>query len=94
MRSIITRVLMPAVVSSLLMPIVLVIVLGLAGLLASLGDGIGAAVCRGAALAVGVGWLVAVAVTAITAGIVAFDIAVRMPSPGDGSDQAPRRSEE
>jgi hypothetical protein len=94
MRSIITRVLVPAVVSSLLLPIVLVIVLGLAGLLASLGDGVGAAVCRGAALAVGVGWLVAVTVTAITAGIVAVDTAVRMPPPADAGDQTSRHAEE
>jgi len=57
-----------AVVGTLLLPVVLSLVLGLAGLLTGLGDDAGAAVCRGAALVVGVLWLTAlVAATTLNA---------------------------
>lgn len=48
-----------AVVAVLLLPVVLSIVLGLGGLLAALGDGAGAAVCRRAGLVVAVFWMTA-----------------------------------
>lgn len=52
-----------AVVGTLLLPIVLSLVLGLAGLLAGLGDQDGAVACRRAALAVSVLWGAAIVTT-------------------------------
>lgn len=94
MRSIVTRVLVPAVVGALLLPIVIVVALGLAGLLAALGDDVGAAVCRGSALAVAVGWVVSVVTTAVAAGIVAVDAAGRIPPAAENADPPPRRAED
>lgn len=60
-----------AVVGTLLLPVVLSLVLGLAGLLTGLGDDAGAAICRGAALVVGVIWAAAI-VAATTLNAVAI----------------------
>jgi len=60
-----------AVVGTLLLPVVLSLVLGLAGLLAGLGDDAGAAICRGVALVVGVLWAAAI-VAATTLNAVAI----------------------
>jgi len=54
-----------AVASTLLLPVVLSLVLGLAGLLAGLGDSAGAAVCRRLSLVVGVLWAAAVVGTTV-----------------------------
>jgi hypothetical protein len=57
-----------SLVATLLLPVALAVVAGLAGLLAALGDGGGAAVCGRAALGLGVVWLVSLVVTvALTA---------------------------
>jgi len=54
-----------AVAGTLLLPVVLSLVLGLAGLLAGLGDASAALVCRRLALVVGVLWAVALAATTV-----------------------------
>ena len=64
-RNVLRRGLTWCVVALLLLPIVLVVVLGLGGLLAALGDGAAAAVCSRVALGLGV--LLVVAIVATTA---------------------------
>jgi hypothetical protein len=54
-----------AVASTLLLPVVLSLVLGLGGLLSGLGDTVGAAVCHRLALVVAVLWAAAVVVTTV-----------------------------
>lgn len=88
MQPTLVRLLAGSVIAALLMPIVLGVVLGLAALLAGLGDAAAAALCRRVGLVVGVGWLVSVIVTAITGGIVAIDAATR------NEMQTPTRSEQ
>jgi hypothetical protein len=53
--------------------VLLAVVFGLGGLLASLGDGVGAAVCRGIALAVGAAWIVSLAMTVLATAIVTLE---------------------
>jgi hypothetical protein len=62
-----------------LLPVVLAIVLGLGTLLSSLGDESGGAVCRRAALVVGVAWIVSVVASALTSSIIVLD---GQPAPG------------
>jgi hypothetical protein len=57
------RVLAWGVVAALLLPIMLVVLLGLAALLQSLGDRAGAVACGRAAIVGGVAWITAVVVT-------------------------------
>lgn len=73
------------------MPIVLGVVLGLAALLAALGDAPAAAFCRRAGLVVGVVWLVSVIATAIVAGVVAIDASAQneIRGPKGSPDQHP-----
>lgn len=73
MRSTVVRFLTGSVVAALLMPMVLGVVLGLAALLAALGDAPAAILCRRIGLVVGVLWLVSVIATAIAGGLVAID---------------------
>lgn len=90
MRPTLVRLLAGSVIAALLMPTVLGVVLGLAALLAGLGDAAAAALCRRVGLVVGVAWLVSVIVTAITGGIVAIDAATRNEVRGPtGVDQRP-----
>lgn len=64
-RNLLRRGLARCLVAVLLLPVGLVVVIGLGGLLAALGDGAGAAVCQRVALGLGV--LLATAVVAATA---------------------------
>lgn len=64
-RNLLRRGLARCLVAVLLLPVALVVVIGLGGLLAALGDGAGAAVCQRVAL--GLGALFATAVVAATA---------------------------
>jgi hypothetical protein len=73
MFSVLHRVLAWSVVSSLLLPVVIVIVLGLAGLLAGMRDEVGSLFCLRIAMGLGVGWASAVAVTAVTVGVRMLD---------------------
>jgi|APCry1669189000_1035189.scaffolds.fasta_scaffold01768_4 hypothetical protein len=57
------------IVSSLLLPILALVVIGLGALLAALGDAVGARFCGRVALLSAVVWLLAVVATAILAGI-------------------------
>ena len=82
MRATVRRLLAWGVVLSLLLPVSLSVVIGLAALLSSLGDAAAATACGRMALALGVVWLVALAATAVAGGIVALDIA----EAGDGGD--------
>lgn len=66
------RLLVWAVTASLLIPIALVLVLGLASLLSALGDAAAATACGRLALALGVAWLTAVVATALASGLVAL----------------------
>jgi len=66
------RLLVWAVTASLLLPIALVLVLGLASLLSALGDAAAATACGRLALALGVAWLTAVVATALASGLVAL----------------------
>lgn len=91
MRSTLVRLLTGSVIAALLMPMVLGVVLGLASLLAALGDAQAASLCRGVALVVGVVWLVSVIATAIAAGVVAIDASTRTEMRGatGSADQRP-----
>jgi len=82
MRATVRRLLAWGVVLSLLLPVSLSVVIGLAALLSSLGDAAAATACGRMALALGVVWLVALAATAVAGGIVVLDIA----EAGDGGD--------
>ena len=57
------------IVSSLLLPILALVVIGLGALLAALGDNVGARFCGRVALLSAVVWLLAVVATAVLAGI-------------------------
>jgi membrane protein implicated in regulation of membrane protease activity len=70
-----------SVAGSLLLPVVLSLVLGLAGLLAGLGDTAAALVCQRLALAIGLCWAVAVAATTV---LNAFILLTRPPRPRCG----------
>jgi hypothetical protein len=73
MRGELRRLLAWGVIAAVLLPVVLAIVLGLGTLLSSLGDESGGAVCRRAALVVGVAWLVSVVASALTSSIIVLD---------------------
>lgn len=77
-----------SVAGTLLLPVVLSLVLGLAGLLAGLGDTAAALVCQRLALAVGLLWAVAVAATTTLS---AFTILARPPRPRCGGGRRRRR---
>lgn len=80
MRGILRRMLLAGVASSLLLPIVLAVVIGLGVLLRAVGDHAGGMVCGRAALVVGVVWLVAVITTAVASGATLLE---DRPSPPD-----------
>ena len=69
MSSILHRVLTWSVVLGLFLPVVIVLVLSLAGLLAGMGDPAGSKFCLRAAMGLGVGWASAIVMTAVAAGI-------------------------
>lgn len=77
-----------SVAGTLLLPVVLSLLLGLAGLLAGLGDTAAAVVCQRLALAVGLLWAVAVATTTT---LNAFTILARPPRPRCGRGRRRRR---
>jgi len=72
-RETVRRCLAFAVLMTLLLPMVIAVVLGLGGLLASLGDEVGAAACRRLGLIVGAVWFIALAGTATASGIMALE---------------------
>lgn len=86
MRPTVIRMLVLSIVASLLLPIVIAVVVGLASLLAALGDDAAAVVCRRASLAVGVLWFVSVVVTAVASGVVAVDSIGRDPAHDEKTD--------
>ncbi|MFM7034491.1 MAG: hypothetical protein ACKOYJ_04750 [Planctomycetia bacterium] len=86
MRPTVIRMLVLSIVASLLLPIVIAVVVGLASLLAALGDDAAALVCRRTALAVGVLWFVSVVVTAVASGVVAVDSIGRDPAHDEKPD--------
>ena len=69
MGDFVRRALSWGIVSSLLLPILALVVIGLGALLAALGDDIGARFCGRVALLAAVVWLLAVVATAVLAGI-------------------------
>ncbi len=69
MSSILHRVLTWSVVLGLFLPVVIVLVLSLAGLLTGMGDQAGSRFCLRAAMGLGVGWASAIVMTAVAAGI-------------------------
>lgn len=71
MRRLVRRLLVRGVTASILLPMIVAVAVGLGALLASLGDSAGATGCARIALVAGVGWLLAVATTAVTAGALA-----------------------
>lgn len=77
-----------AVAGTLLLPVVLSLVLGLAGLLAGLGDTVAAVVCQRLALVVGVLWAVALTATTV---LNALAIMVRPPRRRCGRGSPRRR---
>lgn len=72
------------VLLTLLLPMVIAVVLGLGGLLSSLGDKAGAAACGRVGLVVGVVWFLALAGTAAAGGIVALEAETSRPNRADG----------
>lgn len=70
-----------AVASTVLLPVVLSLVLGLGGLLAGLGDAAGAAVSHRLALVVGVLWAAAVVVTTVLNAVAILERPRRMRRP-------------
>lgn len=73
MREVSRRLLIWGLVGTVLLPVLLAVVFGLGGLLASLEDRVGAAVCRGIALAVGAMWVVSLAATVLATAIVTLE---------------------
>ncbi|MBT6055558.1 MAG: hypothetical protein HN985_08840 [Planctomycetaceae bacterium] len=69
MFSVLHRVLAWSVVFGLLLPVVIVLLLGLAGLLAGVRDEAGGLICLRIAMGLGVGWVSAIAITAVTVGV-------------------------
>lgn len=96
MRATVRRLLAWGIVLSLLLPVSVSVVIGLAALLSSLGDAAAATACGRMALALGVAWLVALAATAIGGGIVALDVTeagdgrAGIGGPGAASRREPR----
>lgn len=86
MRGELRRLLAWGVIAGVLLPVVLAIVVGLGTLLTSLGDEFGGAVCRRAALAVGVAWTVAVVSAALTSSLIVLG---ESPAHGGGSERPP-----
>lgn len=84
MREIVRRLLAWGVVLTLLMPMVIAVVLGLGGLLSSLGDEAGGAACGRVGLVVGVVWFMALAGTAAASGIMALEGNAARPERSDG----------
>ena len=72
MGDFVRRALSWGIVSSLLLPILALVVIGLGALLSALGDAIGARFCGRVALLAAVIWLLAVVATAVLAGIAAL----------------------
>ena len=66
------------VVATLVLPVGLAVLVGLGGLLRSLGDGPGAAVCGRLALAVGAVWIAAIVATTAATAVIVLD----SPPPG------------
>jgi hypothetical protein len=66
------RWLVSSLAGMLLLPILLAVTLGTAGLLAAVGDATAAAVCRWVALGLGMLWVVAVVATAAGAALIAL----------------------
>lgn len=69
---------------TLLLPMVIVVVLGLGGLLSSLGDEAGASACGRVGLVVGVAWFLALAGTAAASGLIALEAGGHRPDRPDG----------
>jgi hypothetical protein len=69
MLSVLHRVLAWSVVLGLLLPVVIVLVIGLAGLLEGMEDEAGSLLCLRIAIGLGVGWISAIAITAVTVGV-------------------------
>ena len=69
MFSILHRVLTWSVLLGLFLPVVIVLVLGLAGLLAGMGDHAGGRFCVRVAIGLGVWWACSLVTTTVTAGI-------------------------
>ena len=69
MSSILHRVLAWSVVLGLFLPVVIILVLSLAGLLTGMGDQAGSRFCLRAAMGLGVGWASAIVMTAVVAGV-------------------------
>jgi hypothetical protein len=79
MREAARRLLVWGLGGTVLLPVVLAVVFGLGGLLASLGDATGAAICRGVALAVGAAWVVSLAGTVLATAVVTLESAATSP---------------
>jgi hypothetical protein len=73
MRDVSRRLLVWGLGGTVLLPVLLAVIVGLGGLLASLEDRSGAAVCRGIALAVGAMWVVSLAATVLATAIVTLE---------------------
>lgn len=82
MRGELRRLLAWGVIAAVLLPVVLAIVVGLGTLLSSLGDEAGGAVCRRAALVVGVAWIVSVVSAALTSSIIVLGESSAQGGPG------------
>jgi hypothetical protein len=98
MGDFVRRALMWGIVSSLLLPILALVVIGLGALLAALGDDIGARFCGRVAVLAAVVWLLAVVATAVLAGIAGLAAeqerrcgGPRRPRPGKGPRRHDRR---
>ncbi|MFM1995726.1 MAG: hypothetical protein RLZZ111_113 [Planctomycetota bacterium] len=73
MRDVSRRLLVWGLGGTVLLPVLLAVIFGLGGLLASLDDRSGAAVCRGIALAVGAMWVVSLAATVLATAVVTLE---------------------
>lgn len=76
---IVRRLLAWALALSLLLPLVLILVLSLGGLLTGVGDEVGGSICLRTSLVIGVIWVTAVVVTAVTGGLLAFEASTDQP---------------
>jgi hypothetical protein len=73
MRDAARRLLVWCLGGTVLLPVVLAVVFGLGGLLASLGDVTGAGICRAFSLGLGAAWVVALAGTVLMTALLTLD---------------------
>jgi hypothetical protein len=90
MLVLVRRMLLWGVVLALLLPVVLMLLLGLGGLLGGMGDTVGRSLCVRFGLLIGLGWAVAVVITAVAGGLLLLESGGNGESGGSGESRSRR----